>query len=153
MKIEQIDLVRDVAPVETAFLCHDHVEAIRIAVYGGGAHASRCAFPANDDGVDAQGREMRSQGGSIETAGALLRHDDVAILRCPFRPDLEGIDTVHARAAIGDGEARRLGMLAIVAGRIEDRQPGLPCRREEPDRRLDCGPGIDTARRWKISWR
>ena len=95
MQVEQIDLVREQAAVEAAFLHQHDVEAVRIGVDRRGAHAARGALAADDDGLDAELGQMRQQRRAVEAAGALLGDDDVAGLRLELGPD--GVERGIAR--------------------------------------------------------
>ena len=126
--VEQVDLVREDAAVEAAFLDQRHVEAVRIGVDRGRAHAARGALAADDQALDAKLSEMRNQRRAEEHAGALLGDDDVLRLRLEFRPDrvVGGID--RRLVALGGGDQGRPAFGAHVAGRIEDRQAGARAR-------------------------
>src|SRR4030088_2664958 len=78
MEVEQVDLVRDRAAIEAAFLRQYHMETVRIGIDRGGAHAARGALAADDDRAHPELGEMRHQRGAVEDAGALLGYDDVA---------------------------------------------------------------------------
>ena len=88
--VEQVDLVRQDAAIETAFLHQHDVEAVRIGVDGRGAHAAGRAFTADDYRIYPKLRQMSNECRAEEGAGPLLDKHDFAILRRDLR--LEFVD-------------------------------------------------------------
>ena len=74
---------------------------MRIGVHRRGADAAGRAFAAQDERADAELREVRDQGGSIEDAGALLGDHHVAELRLELGPDGKMLGIAGSRAPLG----------------------------------------------------
>ena len=142
MHVEQIDLVRQHAAVEAAFLDHDDVEAVGIGIDRRGPHAARRALAADDHGLDAELRQMRHQRRAVEARGALLGDDDVARLRLELGLDLVERRILRHALALGRGDARRQAVGPRVLGGVEDRDAGGAGGGEQPLGRLDRRIGV-----------
>ena len=101
VQIEQVDLVRQRAAVEAAFLDQHHVKAVRVGVDRRRAHAARGALAADDQAVDAELAQVRDQRRAEEAGGALLIDDDFARLRCQFGFDVIDVVALALDVAVG----------------------------------------------------
>ena len=145
VQVEQVDLVRQRAAIEAAFLRQHDVVAVRIGIDRAGPHAARRALAADDQRLDAELGEMRGERRAVERAGALLGDDHVARLRLEFRPDDE-VGRIDRRILpLGGADEFGTAFAARVAGRIEDRQARGARRGEQALGRLDGVIGIMTA--------
>ena len=153
VQVEQVDLVRQRAAIEAAFLHQHDVIAVRIGIDRARPHAARRALAADDQRLDAELGEMRGERRAVERAGALLGDDHVARLRLELRPDDEvGRDrpTTSSRlvALTNSGGFRcacRRSNRRSAGPRRAPRRTGAWSARS-PHRRSD-------RRRWGRSWR
>src|ERR1043166_5555877 len=87
MHVEEIDLVREQAPVEDTFLDDGNMITQRVGVHATRSDAAAGAFTADDQAIDPFLSQMRDQRRAKKTAGAFFEDHRIAWLGLELLPD------------------------------------------------------------------